>query len=372
MKNQIAKEILDRYLNGETTAEEQALVETWYNSLSEQQQTDIPIDFDRRYKQLLLTLPSPEVKKAVRLWPRVAIAAAVTAIFLGTGLFYVTNQINTNGAGRVTAGDVDPGGEGATLQLANGQKIRINNVSAGNLTEQSGVKISKTADGEIIYEISDNQTGKLEYNTLSTTRGEHTRLRLPDGSLVFLNAASSLTYPTSFANSENRRVSLTGEGYFEISKDKAHPFLVESKGQTIEVLGTHFNVNSYPEEAGVATTLLEGSVKINANGREQIIRPNEQALASASKISVKTVDVEEIIDWKQGDFYLNNVSLQNAMRKIARWYNVDVVYDSSVPMNLKSTGYISRKNKLSAVLRLIEKSGDVHFKIEGKTVYVSK
>jgi transmembrane sensor len=307
--------------------------------------------------------------KRMRLWPRIAVAAALATLIFGAGLFYFSGRGDHNG---VYASDVAPGKQGATLMLANGKKILINEVSAGNVASQGAVKISKTKDGRIVYEAADHQSGELQYNTLSTTRGQQTQLRLPDGSLVVLNAASSLRYPTSFANSSHRRVTLTGEGYFEITKDKLHPFIVATGNQQVQVLGTHFNINGYADEHGIATTLLEGSVKVTSSGQQKVIKPGQQAVSAGNAIQVASVDVESIIDWKDGDFYLNNVDFRVAMRKIARWYDLEVVYDESVPADIESTGYISRTNKLSAVLRLIEKSGQVHFKVEGKRLYVSK
>lgn len=310
--------------------------------------------------------------KRIHLWPRIAIAAAVATMVFSAGLFYFANQGIRTDQTTIYTNDVDPGKQGATLTLANGKKILIDDALAGNIASQAGVKISKTKEGQIVYEIADRQSGKLEYNTLSTTRGEQTRLRLPDGSLVFLNAASSLHYPTSFVKAARRKVKLTGEGYFEITKDKMHPFVVVTGNQEVEVLGTHFNINAYTEERVVATTLLEGSVKVTANAQQQIIKPGEQAVNSGNAIQVEPVDVESVVDWKDGDFYLNNVDFRVAIRKIARWYDLDVVYDASVPVGIESTGYISRTNKLSAVLKLIEKSGQVHFKVEGRKLYISR
>ncbi|MNL30601.1 fec operon regulator FecR [compost metagenome] len=172
--------------------------------------------------------------------------------------------------------------------------------------------------------------------------------------------------------SGKRRVKLEGEGYFEIAKDKTHPFVVESRGQEVEVLGTHFNVNAYTDEKVVATTLLEGAVKVTSNQNQQLLKPGEQAVNSGRAIKVARVDAENIIDWKEGDFYFEHADFRSVMRKIGRWYDVEVIYDRSVPERITSNGLISRNNKLSAVLKSIEKSGQVHFKIDGKKIYVTK
>jgi ferric-dicitrate binding protein FerR (iron transport regulator) len=308
-----------------------------------------------------------------RLWPRIGIAAAVATIIVSAGIWFLKNPSKENPVQQSAyLNDVAPGKVGATLTLANGKKIRLTDAASGELAKEAGVVITKTASGQLIYEVKGENTESDKINILTTDNGETYQVRLPDGSSVWLNAASTLKYPASFAKLKDRRVELSGEGYFEVAKDKAHPFIVKTAEQEVEVLGTHFNINSYNDQPTIATTLIEGSVKVRANGRGQIIKPNEQALTSDKGIKVQTVDVEEIVDWKEGDFYLNGVSLKNAMQKIARWYDVEVMFDPSVPDDIESTGYISRSNKLSAVLKLIEKSGDVKFKIKGNTVYVSK
>ncbi|WAC42474.1 FecR family protein [Pedobacter sp. SL55] len=166
-----------------------------------------------------------------KLWPSITAAAILLAV-LGIGFFWISNK---KAEEIHFANDIAPGKNGATLTLANGRKILINDAIAGNIANETGVKISKNKDGQIVYEVVGNQTGALVYNTLTTTRGEQTQIRLPDGTTVFLNAESSLRFPTSFANTAKRKVSLTGEGYFEVSKDKNHPFVVESNQQEVEV-----------------------------------------------------------------------------------------------------------------------------------------
>jgi transmembrane sensor len=338
------------------------------------------IKSDQRYTQ---GLERPENQaKVLRLirWKRNAVAAAVATVIFGGGLFYYYSQAVKKEQITTYSDDVAPGRKGATLTLASGQKILINEALAGNIASQSGVKISKTADGQIVYEVTDQRSGSSEQNTLSTSPGEQTRVRLPDGSLVFLNAASSLKYPVSFSRSAARRVSLTGEGYFEISKSFAsiggqrtrQPFVVESRGQKVEVIGTHFNINSYADEPSVATTLLEGSVKVSQGGKDVILKPGQQAVNSGNAFVVSAVDTESITDWKDGDFYFEHVEFRSVMRKISRWYNVEVIYDASVPDRITSNGLISRNNKLSEVLKSIEKAGDVHFRIQGNKVYVTK
>lgn len=308
--------------------------------------------------------------RKIKLWPRIVAVAAVVAIVFGIW-FYTAHPVFNHNADITSKNDIAPGKVGATLTLANGRQIRLSNVGNGKLAREAGVTITKSGDGQLVYEIKESLAEPDKINTLSTAKGETYKVRLPDGSLVYLNAASSLTYSATLNQHGVRRVKLEGEGYFEISKDKAHPFVVESRGQEVEVLGTHFNVNAYADEPMIATTLLEGSVKVSAENKNQIIKPGEQAVNNGNSIQVSKADIENIIDWKAGDFSMNRANFKTVMRKIARWYDVEVIYDPLFPEDIESGGWISRNNKLSAVLKLIESSGQVHFKVEGKKIYVS-
>ncbi|TKC04323.1 FecR family protein [Pedobacter frigoris] len=382
MEEKQAKELLDKYLSGDCTEREKAVVETWFNLQATKKESLGIADFDAINQRIMEGLPEGSVIRPTKakLWPRLAVVASI-ALAVMVGGYYYYDSINENNIPQIAQQhDIAPGKDGATLTLADGRRILINDALAGNIASQSGVKIYKTADGQIIYEVTDQQSGSSQYNTLTTSAGEQTRVRLPDGSIVFLNAASSLKYPVSFAKSAARRVSLTGEGYFEIAKSFAsiggqrtrQSFVVESRGQQVEVLGTHFNINSYADEAEVATTLIEGSVKVSRAGKEVILKPGQQALNKENAFVVAAVDTESITDWKDGDFHFEHADFRSVMRKIGRWYNVEVVYDASVPDNITSNGLISRNNKLSEVLKSIEKAGEVHFRIQGNKVYVTK
>lgn len=309
--------------------------------------------------------------RPIRLWPRmVAVAAAVATVTLGVWLYYASNLLGHSDAGQNAAmamNDIVPGKVGATLTLSNGRKIRLSDFKNGELAKEAGVVITKSEDGNLIYKVVGNAEAANKLNTLSTAKGETYEVHLPDGSLVHLNAASSLTYRLSLLENGKRNVKLTGEGYFEVAKDAAHPFVVTAKGQEVEVLGTHFNINAYDDEDVIKTTLLEGSVKVDRN---VVLKPGQQAINKDHNIQVRLADLEETVDWKNGDFYLNHVAFKTAMRKIARWYDMQVIYDESVPDNMESGGWISRDKPLSAVLKSIESSGLVRFKVEGRKIYV--
>lgn len=360
------------------------LLETDYQ-LSESSHRDIS-EF-RALQILEEVISQPQrLQKVRRLWPRLAGVAATVAIIvfsllLKNGFF---NELSNNKTSIAFAQDISPGTNAATLTLANGRKIMLSAIHNGVLAAESGVSISKTADGEITYEIVDNGLAEQPgMNMLSTNRGETYRVKLPDGSLVWLNAASSLTYPASFTGLKSRKVKMSGEAYFEIKKDKTHPFIVETNGQDVTVLGTHFNIKAYEDEAEVVTTLQEGSVRVdfeaaawNSKGKirykdEIVLSPGQQSLLKGESISISKANLEENIAWKGGDFIFTEASIEKVMRDIARWYNIQVVYEGSIPAGTFS-GNISRTKNISQILLALESTKLVHFKIEGRRVYVRK
>jgi transmembrane sensor len=295
-----------------------------------------------------------------------AVAAAIALAVFGLVFFMFAHKEKRN----LYATEIGPGTTGATLTLANGKKIKLSDVKSGELAKEAGVTINKSATGQLVYEIESLAAADDQVNTLSTTNGETYQLRLPDGSRIWLNATSSLRYAPNLMQNGRRVVQLDGEAYFEVAHDKKHPFIVESRGQSVEVLGTHFNVNAYKDESQIATTLLEGSVKVTVKGKAQLIKPGQQALNKGGLLQVNEVNPEDITDWKEGDFFLNHVDFKTAMRKIARWYDVEIVYDVPVPEDLESGGWMSRRNNLYTVLKAIEGTGLAKFRLEGKKVHV--
>ncbi|HMI02222.1 MAG TPA: FecR family protein [Pedobacter sp.] len=304
-------------------------------------------------------------------WRKWSIAAAVALVISGTGLLlYVNTDKQVEIAGNQ---DIEPGGHKATLILANGQRLNLADAQNGSIAKQSGVRIRKTIDGQIIYEVSETggNISADEYNIIETPVGGEYQVDLPDKTHVWLNSGSSLRYPLKFTGNE-RRVELRGEGYFEVAHNKAMPFKVSSGGQTVEVLGTHFNVTAYEDEKVVKTTLLQGSVKVAYGDVVKLLVPGQQAQLTKNKLNVvDDVDVEDVAAWKNGYFKFNE-SLESIMNKISRWYGVEVVYQMKPDADLTYSGKISRARKISAILKIIEFNGDVHFKVEGRKVYVTK
>jgi transmembrane sensor len=376
----------DRYIAGKLTAVERIEWQQFVDHpdfeeqillLIENSWKKIPVDLledveagrsDELLKQIISV---PQVRKTHRrLWLTISSAAAIL-LLASISVFWFFPNIKRQP--RVVFNkDINAGKIGATLTLADGRKIKLDDAENGKLAEDAGVKISKTKTGELIYEINQNQQSANKSNTLSTARGETYRLRLPDGSQIWLNAASSLTYHTNLKQAGNRKVYLEGEAYFEIAKDKSAPFIVETNNQTVEVLGTHFNVNSYLNDEASNTTLLEGSVKMSTkSGFKAILVPGEQGTIASGKLSVEPVDSRLAVAWKNNKFMFESASIQEVMRMIERWYNVKVIYDGEIPEN-KFGGSVSRFDNVSKVLQILASTKKVNFRIEERRIYVTK
>ena len=297
----------------------------------------------------------------------IAAAAAIAAIVAGVYFFSHQAGPEIQSTKVQYAQEIAPGRQGATLTLANGKKIRLYDVVNGKLAVEDDVVITKSSTGQLVYEVKGPDSGTNKTNTLSTAKGENYSVRLPDGSLVYLNAASSLTYPTSFAKHNERRVVLSGEGYFEISKDKTHPFIVESDHQQVEVLGTHFNINAYSDEESVKTTLLEGRVRVTSSaGLSHTIKPGEQVQLQEGKMNVRMVDPDEAIAWKNGMFDFNDADLKAVMRQLSRWYDVTIKYEGKIPPR-KFSGQISKNIDAAQLLEILSFK-KIHYTISNNTI----
>lgn len=379
MEKRDAGELLEKYRNNTATAEERALVEKWYLGLSER-------EFDRSEEyvnaigqEIWSNLPLNRINNTSRIlhWlPRIAAVFFLTAVAVGSYFHFKSEAPIAQSIS--TANDIAAGSTNAVLTLADGKKIRLDEAQDGELAQQSGIRITKTEDGKLIYTVmnndqpSDNRAPQM--NQIETPNGGDYQVNLPDGTKVWLNAASSLRFPTQFTNKE-RKVELTGEAYFEVASNKNLPFRVATDQQVVEVLGTHFNINSYRDEPAVKTTLIEGSVKVvqlNSN-KAAYLKPGQQAVLKPDALTIQNdADIAAIVAWKNEEFIFNQDDFRTQMRKIARWYDVEVVYDPSTPDNFNLGGFISRKKNLSVVLKLIESTGKVHFKIQGRRILVTR
>lgn len=376
MNKQQAKELVQRYNQGLATAEEKAMLENWYMQKSDSLSlVDEEIDFNAidtalrtatfNYAGLQEQQIAVETKR-FKLWPRIAAVASIILV-VAAGLFYLNNtQTRSGGLNVSKENDIAAGSDKAILTLADGKQIVLTDAKNGELASEDDVLIEKTVDGQLQYKGRDGNKSAALYNNISTPRGGQYTVMLSDGTKVILNAASSLKYPTVFKG-KDRTVELTGEGYFEVAHNISKPFKVISQGQTVEVLGTHFNINSYTDEPNVKTTLLEGSVNVNGI----VIKPNQQAiLAASNQVVVRQVDAEDAVAWKDGLFKFDHTDIKTSMRQIARWYDVEVVYEDDI-QDEQFYGKIERSYTLSEVLKVLELS-NVHFKMEGRKIIVTQ
>ena len=382
MEKQTPQELIDKYLLGKATPEEQATLESWYLTHTKSIKDALPEpDYARLENEMwpVIDKHTPQRRKQLRLWPQIA-AAAVILITVGIGIYFTQNKhIETAPA---YANDIAPGKNQATLTLANGNIIQLSDtksgvvINANNLKYNDGSLVQDSSGSNTLESLKGNQENKStkELLTATTPRGGTYQIVLPDGTKVWLNAATKISFPVQFSGSI-RKVMLSGEAYFEVVKDKKHPFIVESTGQTVEVLGTHFNINAYADETAIKTTLLEGSVQVTSpktvgHGQESmVLKPGEQAIVD-DNFKVAQADVELEMAWKNGGFVFRGESLESILRKISRWYNVEIEYTSNASKEVSLVGYISRSRQISAVLRHLERTGKVKFKLEGRKVTV--
>ncbi|MBB5438743.1 ferric-dicitrate binding protein FerR (iron transport regulator) [Pedobacter sp. AK017] len=326
---------------------------------------------NQSFAKVVHTIDTKPEKSITKLWPGIAagIAAAVALIILG---IYIFNAVPKSepGSGPEYVNSIKPGKMGATLTLANGKTIGLSGAANGELAKEAGISVTKMANGQLVYEIEEGNGDPSKTNTLTTAKGETYILTLPDKTKVWMNAASSLTYAAGL-NQRERKVMLKGEAYFQVAEDKTRPFIVESGGQKIEVLGTWFNVNAYPDEEKVTTTLLKGSVKVSGKPGSKILKPGDQSAVNEKSISITEVDTERAVAWKDNKFLFENDDIRYIMRMIERWYNVEVVYIGEMPTE-KFGGGVSRFDNVSQVLKILESTGGAHFKIEGRRILVSK
>lgn len=316
-------------------------------------------------------------KKQKRHW---VLAAAMITLIVSSGYFWFSHNASKPGGNELATpvkssqrltNDVPPGGNKAVLTLANGKKIILDSASNGALATQGNTKVLKVRGGQIAYNTyKDRKHKKIIYNTIETPRGGQYELILADGSKVWLNAASSLKFPSAF-NGKERKVTLTGEAYFEIATNKNKPFKVEINNAEVEVLGTHFNIMAYDNEKAVKTTLLEGSVRISNGDQAAILQPGEQARMdkNSTDIQINKTNIEEVTAWKRGYFQFNNSNLKVIMRQIMRWYDVEIRFPDNMPTRI-FTGKIPRNVSLKHVLKVLELS-NVHFKLKGKTIVLT-
>lgn len=410
MNEKLATDLLNRYCSGDCSIAETKLVEAWYTELI----NTGDLEWEEGEKESMQNasetwllqniaddeMPSSSVRR-LRVGNRTWWAAAAILVILTGAGYYLFNkqQAATTVANNEAAlkNDVAPGSNKAVLTLSNGATIVLDDASNGMVAQQGNAKVLKPDDGQLVYtqeENNGNQT--LSYNMLATPRSGQYQLVLPDGTKVWLNAESSIRYPVAFMGNE-RRVQITGEVYFEVAplrlrSGQKMTFIVEKGDMRVEVLGTHFNVNAYSDESAIKTTLLEGKVKVvkgqwsmvNDQSTKKdhtiILKPGEQALIPAetekakrsgnNRIQIHKTDVDDVIAWKNGLFHFENADIKTVMRQLARWYDVEVMYEGASVKNDPLFVEISRNTRLSDVLKVLEESGSAKFSIQGKKIIV--
>lgn len=304
-----------------------------------------------------------------RLWARMAVAACLI-LLLGSGAWYLLDRRSATTAKETLAQHpttpIKAGKDQAVLTLGDGSQIVLDSTGNGRIASQGGTRVVKTSQGRLAYQADASEA--VVYNTVATPRAGQFQIRLPDGTDVWLNAVSSIKFPTAFKGND-RTVEITGEVYFEVRSDPRMPFRVKVNDMTVDVLGTHFNINSYSNESTVRTTLLEGAVRISKATASTLLHPGQQAQTRQESTAIEVlsdVDTEQTIAWKNGFFNFDNADIGTIMRQLARWYDVDVDY-SGVKTNERFFGGMERNLPLASVIKFLEKN-KIHFQIDGRKI----
>ncbi|CAG5006160.1 hypothetical protein DYBT9275_03746 [Dyadobacter sp. CECT 9275] len=387
--------ILNKYNQGTASKEEESFLFAYYKLFDLNE--DILDKLDKDSKQYLKESIKQEIDRKVQFSAHTRsletepgsgnyylkwLTAAMLIMVSSLGYFFYNRsadkQMATPPVVQKKQEKIVPGTNQALLTLADGKVIVLGSQANGVLSEQSGVSVRKLKDGQLVYEMKETLIENPVLNTVSTPKGGQYQLLLADGSKVWLNAASSIRFPSAFGSAE-RLVEITGEVYFEVAPDKSKPFKVKSENQLIEVLGTRFNVNTYPDETSSKTTLIEGKVsisKLTAQGQadvrgSRIMQPGQQASVHKSKpdIHLESVDTEQAIAWKNGYFKFDKADIQTVMRQICRWYDVEAEYRGKLSTDLFA-GEINRDEDVNKVLRILQLS-NVDVQIKGRKIIIS-
>jgi transmembrane sensor len=335
---------------------------------------------ERRIQNVMkLVAPAAKFKTIKRLtqygWLK---AAAVLIVALSAGLLFMNRRNKVSHApvlAKNTHAEIHPGGNKAYLTIANGARIVLNDIKNGSVAVQSGVQVSKVKNSVLVYQPKNdtsNPDAAIQLNTITTPRGGQYQVILADGTKAWLNAASSIKFPVAF-NGPERKVEITGEVYFEVTKNKAKPFIVSANNVNVRVLGTHFNVSAYPDDPSVITTLMEGSVRMSKGTAAALLVPGQQGIAMNNKenITLQPANIEATEAWRKGLFIFHDESIVNVMKIMARWYDVDVEYQGNI-RDKEFGGSISKSNNINVLLDNMSLTGAIHYKIEGRRIIVMK
>lgn len=374
MEQDQVNDLINKYIAGKASDTERKQLNDWYRSTA-YKDAEYP-DMEALVEQRMLARLEQEIRplrKMVFPLRRLAVAASVL-LCLGLAVyFYKARYTRADRESTGISNDIEPGGNRAVLTLSGGEKVNLSAAKSGIVIDLANLHYN---DGT---KVASNLAAQQEM-MLSTPEGGTYQVILPDSTRVWLNAASSLKFPATFGGLEHRKVELDGEAYFEVAKlvrrsnagrETRVPFFVVSEGQEVEVLGTHFNINAYADQAGTKTSLLEGLIRIKNNNGNALLKPGQQAISKASGIELLSGDAEDAIAWKNGYFMFDNEDLASVMQKLCRWYGVTVNYEDEAVKNVKYYGTISRFEKISKVLTKLETTGNLKFDVKGRSVNVA-
>ncbi|MEC5142982.1 FecR domain-containing protein [Chitinophaga sp. 212800010-3] len=389
MNEEQARELLRRYRMGLCDAEEAAIIEQWYGALADRREWQWAPEQKQAFEDVLRRSLADAMKedaikgssylrgeRRLSRLRRLSAAAAAVLLLVGGNLYWRNRYSRTPEKGRPVVSrpllqDAVPGGNKAVLTLADGTQVTLDSTANGNIAQQGNTKIVKLGSGLLAYKnpTTGHQEGVV-YNMLSTPRGGEYQLTLPDGTRVWLNAASSLRYPAAFAGNE-RVVELKGEAYFEVAANASMPFYVQIQQLQIQVLGTRFNVMAYEDERLIKTTLLQGAVLVMKGDDKVVLQPGQEAGAARAggRLQKAQVDATAAVAWKEGLFHYDHTDMLTIMRQLSRWYDIEIQYEGNVK-DIYFSGQISRKNNLSQVLKMFALTKEVQFEITGKRLTV--
>lgn len=373
--------LYEKYLSGNCTSEEREAIENYQDSIDldshhwiKNQMGEQELVKETIHSELLSSIARQKRRQILRVRTWYA-AAAVILLILSSGLYFNNLKKKTPLIAKTESprfkNDVLPGDNRAILTLDDGSQINLDDAQNGVLASEDNTDIRKIGSGQLEYSASGKLIETVKYNTLSTPMGGQYQLSLPDGSRVWLNSGSSIRFPTAFIGKE-RIIELKGEAFFDIRENKKMPFIVRTNNSMdIRVLGTQFNVMAYDDEKNINTTLLEGSVQILKESGTAFLEPGQAAILNkgTGKIKVAAADIEEAVAWKNGFFIFSNENIESIMRKVSRWYNVEVDYQGNLS-NKDFVGTISRDKNISEILKMLELTGAIHFRIEGRRITV--
>lgn len=373
--------LYEKYLSGKCTRQEQQVIENYQDNFdldrhewNSDQMGDSELAKETIHTQLIISIAKQKRRRLLRVRAWYA-AAATIILILSSGLYFNNLRkkapVLTKTESPRFKNDVLPGDNRAVLTLDDGSQINLDDAQNGVLASEDNTDIRKTGSGKLEYSAGEKLIQTVKYNTLSTPMGGQYQLSLPDGSKVWLNSGSSIRFPTAFIGKE-RVVELKGEAYFDITENKKMPFIVRTnKSMDIKVLGTQFNVMAYDDEKSINTTLVEGSVQILKESGTAFLEPGQAAILNkgTGKIKVAEADIDEAVAWKNGYFIFSNENIESIMRKVSRWYNIEVDYQGNLS-NKDFVGAISRDKNISELLKMLELTGAIHFKVDGRRVTV--